>query len=162
MNCPEQRASRFSIRYNCFQAGKRMKPLEKSAFYSLPSFSSPPPHFWQPKSRKRDRLLFRRNTWIDIQCSFRLCTVCNFSASETTSASTSTLTSTSTRSPSSAPRLRLRGLCSLSAFDSHYTLVTEAFHDGKHYFRGFYGSQIRWSQKQRMWTLNRFGKLSEI
>ncbi len=81
-----------------------------------------------------------RGTWIDIDCSFKLCTVCNF-----------------TDSP---PRLFLRGLCDSSQedFDVDFVLDLDGEDDVKSdaarlAFRGYYGSAIRWDKSASLWRM---------
>lgn len=72
-----------------------------------------------------------------MECSFPLCVACNFE--------------------SSTPRLTLRGMCPgfnrAAFFDSQYTLAVDEYRDGKRFFRGFYGSEIRWDVERRHWML---------
>ena len=57
-------------------------------------------------------------------------------------------------SSNSVPRLRLRGLCEDSIFDSQYTLDVHTYKDGKHPFKGYYGSEIQWVAKQGHWRMD--------
>jgi len=85
--------------------------------------------------------LLCRRKWIDVECSFRLCAVCNFTSED-------------------APRLTLRGLCEgedarrnngESVFDRRFALNVDRFEGGRRTFAGYYGSKIYWDGKK--WIL---------
>ncbi len=89
-----------------------------------------------------------RKTWIDIECSFKLCTVCNFTSKTIGDNGNSSGGGGGIVDPkklsADVPRLRLRGLCSGSAFDSRFTLDVGGFVGGRRAFVGYFGSRIYW------------------
>jgi len=75
------------------------------------------------------------NTWLDVKCSLELCTLCEIKET---------------------PILKLRGLCDSSPHENTYTL--SGFIDGKHSFRGYYGSTIYWNKFHNYWRLDSIDK----